>query len=911
MRTAYWAINQEKKETYMSKNLTRKSAAFGAVVALATTLFAGAPAQAAGETISLTPSAGTSFKTILGEAFELSSLFGGWGTAPTALKYFVTGVEAADLVVTAAVSSGVARATSGFANTTATDVTSPTGVTIAGNAVTLGQAAQVKIKLGASVTTTKTVTVTAFNDNYAADGKIDTAGNEVKSATVSITFVKPSEITAVTTLVAPQIGAARTTLKAKVTLGDINIEQLTANNLVTVDFKENGTTITNGGAENANYVKADAALVATAVGVSGNVEANKVYTAAAKINAVASGVGSSGTVVGGDETITSVVLPSTTRSDDVFAVAADDYQVRTGTKTISVSSQAKYTDADGVTAQNAPAKTPALVTISENARNLTTGSTLTAGGKTLSNADSTDTAESISFAAETNAEGKVLFDIAFSTGAKDDTFKVVVQYLSASAYTAAANGDSIYTFVTPARADDRFVRVNAVGELADSSLQAIGVKRGSDFTVTYNLVDKFGKLVVDTTNRRAVNVSASAGTTAINKTVEMINGVAAVTVSDNSASAQNYTLAAKLQAWSGTAWVDSATSGGTAANNASNVTANGQVYAQSSVTPGFMTIAKSVDKPTRATDSQTLVTKLIDRQANQNLALFVLGTGDEVISGTVLSDDGNAAAGVPVTITGAGIQFSAIAHGNNADFVLNLGTITVMTDEAGGYSVKAISQKAGKIAITATSGSLSKSTTPEYAAAVGTAGSAIAISAPAFVSAGGSSTIVVTLTDKFGNPVQTTTAGVERLSVSVTGAGVTGTIPATTDAAGQLRFSQLLGMGDTGSYVVTVKYDADGTGTTNAQISKAATVTIGTAPVVTPAGATAAIAGSTNRMFVSVSNNTLARNVVVKVAGRTVATLKGSTAAKRTYTIRSTKGSKKVTVFVGGKLIATKTISVK
>jgi hypothetical protein len=72
----------------------------------------------------------------------------------------------------------------------------------------------------------------------------------------------------------------------------------------------------------------------------------------------------------------------------------------------------------------------------------------------------------------------------------------------------------------------------------------------------------------------------------------------------------------------------------------------------------------------------------------------------------------------------------------------------------------------------------------------------------------------------------------------------------------------------------------------------------------------ARIVGSTNRFFVGVNGNSLARNVVVKVAGRTFATLKGS-ATNRSYAVRAPKGSHKVTVFVGGRLIATKTITVR
>jgi hypothetical protein len=54
------AYNQEKKETYMSKNLTRKGLALGAVVALGSSLFAGTPATAAPTALFLDTAFGTS-----------------------------------------------------------------------------------------------------------------------------------------------------------------------------------------------------------------------------------------------------------------------------------------------------------------------------------------------------------------------------------------------------------------------------------------------------------------------------------------------------------------------------------------------------------------------------------------------------------------------------------------------------------------------------------------------------------------------------------------------------------------------------------------------------------------------------------------------------------------------------------
>jgi hypothetical protein len=54
----------------MSKNLTRKGLALGAIVSLGASVFAGTPAFAADE-LTLAPFTGTAYKTIEGETFKL------------------------------------------------------------------------------------------------------------------------------------------------------------------------------------------------------------------------------------------------------------------------------------------------------------------------------------------------------------------------------------------------------------------------------------------------------------------------------------------------------------------------------------------------------------------------------------------------------------------------------------------------------------------------------------------------------------------------------------------------------------------------------------------------------------------------------------------------------------------------
>lgn len=77
----------------MSKNLTRKGIAFGAIVALGTTLFAGAPASAVGidnGAVSLAPKTGTEYNVLAGASFELKANFANSAkTTGSYLKFLV------------------------------------------------------------------------------------------------------------------------------------------------------------------------------------------------------------------------------------------------------------------------------------------------------------------------------------------------------------------------------------------------------------------------------------------------------------------------------------------------------------------------------------------------------------------------------------------------------------------------------------------------------------------------------------------------------------------------------------------------------------------------------------------------------------------------------------------------------
>ena len=198
----------------MSKNLTRKGLALGAVVALGATLFAGSPAFAANE-INVAPSAGTSYNTVFGSVYNLSTTFAP-GFTPSSyaqLKYQIK--TDANSTVSYGLSSSAAVASP--ATSVAVSTTVVTGATSSASATTVNY---LGLTATASTAATTSVEVTAF-----VDANNNDALNAGEWSTVkTVTFKKAADITPVVTVLAPSTGD--TTLKATVAWGDLNVEQI-------------------------------------------------------------------------------------------------------------------------------------------------------------------------------------------------------------------------------------------------------------------------------------------------------------------------------------------------------------------------------------------------------------------------------------------------------------------------------------------------------------------------------------------------------------------------------------------------------------------------------------------------------------------------------------------------------------
>ena len=892
----------------MSKNLTRKSAALGAVVALGASLFAGTPAHAAAE-LTIAPNAGTAYNVLTNDAFVLKA-YGNTDfsiSATTDLRWKVTKSATASITYLNNAGTNSTTPTADATNSTATVqyMSSNNEVaTAGGNTLSINPATTVDDP-------TVTVTVQAWVE---VDGDGLPGANELKSAVQTVKFLGSADVVATPVLSNAIVGQYA---KVTVTIPGLNYAQ-TSSGSAQAQFYTNGSAdgsptavaLAKNTAEDA--LEASQAAVGANNGTAGVKVQAKNYegtgTAWKDVSSVVYSDVSSSTAdtVSSFGIATSADIRKTTGTNDYTKSVTSSgdisqYVARTGTKSFTVTQIVKKTTGGLATAVGAGV--PVTVTVSEDGGDtVAAGTVISAGGKTFT-AAAASSAQSISFQAVTDAAGKVSVPVTTSVGAASDRIFVKIQ---------TQTGTSTVTEKVAVVGWKTAATSKLYNKGNNSGVYAV-TKTGS-VTIPFDVLDNFGKSVATSTQTLRLLVtpqsnSVGAATTAV--PVTWAGGVTNVVYNSTATATGSLDLSVKLQ------YLDSATPA--VYQDVSGVSA---VTVNLAVVTAVGTPAK-ITASTYAANGSTAYTDGTSTKPALTLADYVTADlrGDtntqaaetqvwtNVISGYITASNGAPVEGAAVTVSGKGAQFSVGGTNGSADAsVYAADAITVYTNASGLYSVQIASHTAGAIVFTVTSGSATAvSKTITFAAADKTTGASVKITAPAYAAAGRSVPVVVTVVDEYGNAIDTAaTDGL--VSVSVAGVGYTTTIADNTDASGQIKFNVILSAGDTGSFTITAKYDGDVTASTLSDNAAAtATVTIGSAPV---AGATAAIAGSAKRFFVSVTGNTTAKNVVVKVAGKTVATLKGS-AAKKTYTVAATKGSKKVTVYVGGKLIATKTVSVK
>jgi hypothetical protein len=908
--------------------------ALGAIVALGSTLIAGAPASAT-DAVTLEPSSGTSFNTLLSENFVLSSYFTAAAKQGSeSLKFKVVDADKKILLA----SSGLDTQTTTTDRTyntalddnSGTNLTANDGTYVIAAGSTAGPSKNFLVLTPqTSLTASFAVTVQSWLD-FDGDNIVD--DGEAKSAVQTVGFKKASEVTTSVDLTQPIQGDTTATASFKFT--NLNNEQLSAssitelgiyatdsNGVALAGISSNGNVIDSLGGTGETELAWNATTGVfegvtgsfTALTKTGSVKAQVVFENGNADNAAVDTATTLGDAVSKAATVRKVALftASTVRSgttglNDKSTVNSGGSNTEGVLRNGSFVIQAKATDADGV----AVANSPVTVTITTNATlSGTAGSVVSLAVNGTTYTDNTKlpgystTVAKIATTTDATGVAKVTLQSTGYTGSETITAAFATENFSDS-LTVVSKAESLTGYIV----DDR----SNVG--ASSANLEQSILSGGNIVANVALRNQFGgapandydaiiEYTANTTARATTAVTAGTGAyTAI------VDGKATLTLADNGAGVgvDTYTVKyGKRQSsggYSATTTIDVINVNVVASTTAGVITFDG-----SNASSGAYDATVTTQWNVTATKSLSLSDDFGNFDARAVLGTSPAQSNGATLSGSVKTISAVAIKGAPVTFTGAGLLFKV-----RGVHVYGLGSLTVNTGATGNYDVEVYSNKSGKQTVTVASGSATKTAVVTFAAAAATTGTTLTVAAPATIVPGKTLTITGKLVDKYGNAVATNSS-VADFKVAYTGPGfVVATLPTETDADGAFSVSVLLGAADSGTATLTATYggskgayDSTVTGTT-ADIVKTASVIIGTAAA---AKATAGVSGGTGKFNVSVSN-AAGKSVVVKVAGKFVTSFAGS-ASKKTVAVKATKGSKKVTVYVGGKLVATKTVTVK
>jgi hypothetical protein len=828
----------------MSKNLTRKGLAFGAVVALGTTLFAGAPAQAA--SVLFAPTTGTGNTLVAGETFSLTASLSSDLPASnsTQLKFKVantTGVAAtvklnntlllavqaggADThaagasVVALDSSVGGATAASALSSSTTSAVYGLGSAVAADAAVTAGSSQATNpttISIASTAATTASYTVTAFldaNNNAVID-------NGELSAVQTVNFVKAADAGAVVTFSKPVLSS--TQLKATVAFNsDINLAQSTvlaykvgfgiygsagkktATGEAAEAVADTNATTASYTAADGNFLTATATAVNSATAIAASPIAGATYSAQAYIGSTA--VGSEVLqVVGSDVADANGLTVAPTISDNVRGTVGNAYSVRTGVTNTAVKTTVKLTPAGG-TATAVGAGVAVKVTVSGLTLGTNSGATITDTLSVAGAAVTAANAATFSATVYTAADGTVTVPVVAGYGYATTAITVALRVIDAA---SIATGSASLTWTAPAA--PTFTRV-AVGSTD------LTVVKGGNVNLQYALKDNYNALYSGTDYRLVVS-AAGAGTspTTTGFYVPVVNGLANISFADNSTAAGTNVLTITKEVLANGIW------GSSTAVATVNVNVLASAQTASTVTAAVNSATAKGSASDRLLPLDVAGTYVSGNTAiayNTVTAPSITSGSDTTISGVVTDAAGVAVANASVTVQLAGAQISSgTAYG--------IGSLTVLADNSGAYSVTVSTHTAGAQTATVTSGAATK-TVKVYVAAAGVAtGKTLTITAPATAQSGTSVSYSVVLTDKYGNPIAVAATGVTpTFSFSATGVGSSTAAVTSTTAAGYASGSTTTQPLDAGNLVVTATYNFDGA-TASAPVTATATIVV-------------------------------------------------------------------------------------
>ncbi len=851
----------------MSKNLTRKGLAFGASVALGTTLFAGAPAFAAGE-VALEVSAGTGNATIVGETFTVKANLGSQIPDSNAgqLKFAITNSAATGLTYEAdgdAVTASVQGTTNvdGAAGTTSSGTAD---VVAATTSVTRIQSLGIKTTSASAAATT--VTVVAFLD---ADGGNDLDSGEFQTAPYTINFVKVADAGISIAQTVPQVGD--TTLKAKITSSAINLAQVAAGNFkvqfgkyvsgtkttqTATGYTYAASPITGGDTVSLNSTT-KASLDASVAVASGNDVTAGTYVARAIYSPDA---GTTAWAAVGSEVETAVGAVSVNGTQSSYKIVAGENVTTLGVVRKGYTSDVVYE----VTVKDADKKLLAGKTVRLTVTAESSVGTIKINGVSASATD---------FDAVSDANGVAKFVVTNDTADASDSLTIS---------TIKSEGVTISSSVADLDwADASYTVVEKSTYTAGSSYVSVDAA-GTSASMTFVLVDQWKKPLSSASYRLQATVTGRSVATVRD---DFADGSATFTVTDGKLTTDAFTsVAFDLQ--SGTNFATTTPQTGA------------RIY--------WYNQADKVDITETSVSATRAVKRLVavdTRLSNDPAAATTSSAPDEVatINGTVAhATSALAKAGAKITVSGdASILFEVGG-------VYAFGSLTFW-DNDGSYAINAYSNKVQTDSVvTVTSNGASDTVKVSFNASTVAAEvkSVTTVAAAASIVPGRTVLVTVSALDEFGNVVElTSTNSEDALAVTYTGPGYLTSSP-TTLTKGKATFTVVTGPADAGTVAIT----AEATLGASDSLKGSASITVAAAPVVVPEVKTT-IVGVTKAVRIRVEN-AKGEEVEVKFGSKTVAVAIAGTNSKL-WVLKTTKGKKSVKVYVDGDLVAVKTVTVK
>ena len=835
----------------MSTIVTRKSLALGAIVALATTAFAGTPAHAAGEIV-VAPSAGTSYSTLITDAFTLETSFApGVANGNSQLKYQIKTAKASTVRALAGTSAPSASSI-GSAPATADatgDASDPTAFVqyVSGTATATTQRNFLGFKLSGVTYTSDSVdvVVTAFVDSN-NDGLL-TAGEWATAKTVS--FKKYADVTSTIVLDEPKVGDDK--LVGHVTLAGLNQAQVQST--VKLQFRKTQTRSLDGTDGNVGADGAFGGVTATSQ------DAGDYKATTASIDSLDSSdtVELSATVAG-QSVGTTVVKTATARTISKFEATVDANDNGTAAGYARTNKEASVT---AVVYDNATTAAPlAGVAVSASlvsSRTVWSTDAAEAQSVTLNGTKYTTyaTLAAAVAALTSDASGKV-------------TVKLVpVNFVSGDTFDVKFSAQNIYKTVRVTQSDAAYTISD------DASATYRKIAKNSSATLAFTVKDQF-KVVSAATNQRVV-ITSALGT----QYVPFVAGKATVKITPTTDSTDAVVVHAVLQASS------TATNGNvTWSDNGTQLAADLNVVV-SAVADDF--------------DTAPAVTKINGSTSNLTTAKQALATGDATdtapnsaeIQGSLLTR------GAEVTVSGTGLRFviGGVAYSD---------TVTLpISDASGNFTVNVASVKSGAQVVTFKTGAVTKTVTVTFATAVISQLKNTVVAAPTQAQAGRAVAVTATLTDKNGNVV----AG-KVVKFAVTGVGTLSSSDAVTDANGVATVRLVSSYGEDGDAVVTVSHNggdqADDTSSTTTpdDFTLVKTVTF---------GLTDASIDNVNNRVTAVASYSKGKTVGFYVDGVKKWSKVSTSDADVVVNYNLKKGRHTVTVKISGGLVTSEVIVVK